>query len=290
LEQERKTIELQLIQAHKLESIGQLAAGIAHEINTPTQYISDNTRFLQDGFKALSKLLPAYERILTAARNGSVNEQLIADVENAAADADLQYLLAEIPNALSQSLEGLERVTKLVRAMKDFSHPGVVEKALVDINHAIETTATVARNEWKYVANLELDLDRTIPLVPCLPGEINQVILNLLVNAAHAIESVVGNDADRKGVIRIKTLRRGENVEFHISDTGAGIPEAIQKKIFEPFFTTKEVGKGTGQGLAISRSAIAKHGGAIDFTTQVGKGTTFRVRLPLAQEPEAAAQ
>jgi PAS domain S-box-containing protein len=282
LDEERKTMELQLIQAHKLESIGQLAAGIAHEINTPTQYIGDNTRFLQEAFGALTDLLPKYDALLKAAENGEVTPALIAEVKEKKTGADIEFLLREIPPAIQQSLEGLERVTKIVRAMKDFSHPGVVEKTPIDINHAIESTVMVARNEWKYVADLDLNLDKSLPLVACVPGEFNQLILNLIVNAAHAIQDVVANVPDAKGTITVATLRTANAVEVHITDTGGGIPEAIRQKIFEPFFTTKQVGKGTGQGLAIARSVVAKHGGSIDFESHIGRGTTFVIKLPIA--------
>ena len=282
LEEERKAMELQLVQAHKLESIGQLAAGIAHEINTPTQYIGDNTRFLQDAFGGLVVLVGKYGELFKALKEkGTVEVGLIAEVEKAEAGADLEFTLAEIPQAIQQSLEGLERVTKIVRAMKDFSHPGVQQKTMIDINHAIESTITVARNEWKYVAEMDLQLDKTLPLVPCMPGEINQVVLNLVVNAAHAIEDVVSKQPNTKGIITVSTRKVVNEVEIRIKDTGAGIPEAVRKKIFEPFFTTKEVGKGTGQGLAIARGAIAKHGGEIEFESEVGRGTTFIIRLPL---------
>lgn len=283
LERERDHIELQLRQALKLESIGQLAAGIAHEINTPTQYIGDNTRFLQDSFLSLARLLPRYQSLLLAAKEGKVTPELVQEIEEAAADADLSYIMREIPQAIQQSLEGVDRVTCIVRAMKDFSHPGVTEKTLVDINHAIESTVTVARNEWKYVAQLETRFDPNLPLVPCLPGEFNQVILNLIINAAHAIAGVVGDGNEKKGTITVSTAHAADSAEIRIADTGTGIPEAIRGRIFEPFFTTKEVGKGTGQGLAIARSVVVdKHGGTIDFESEPGRGTTFIIRLPLA--------
>lgn len=284
LERERQIIELQLRQALKLESIGQLAAGIAHEINTPTQYIGDNARFLQDAFGSLSKLLPQYQKLIEAAKAGAVTPALLKEIEEGESAADVTYLINEIPQAIQQSLEGVDRVTKIVRAMKDFSHPGVTEKVMIDINHAIESTVTVARNEWKYVANLETNLDRTLPLVPCLPGELNQVILNIVINAAHAIADVVGDGSSEKGTITVATCRIENEVQITIADTGGGIPEQIRGRIFEPFFTTKEVGKGTGQGLAISRSVVVdKHGGSIGFQSEMGKGTKFIIRLPLAQ-------
>jgi signal transduction histidine kinase len=190
--------------------------------------------------------------------------------------------MAEVPQAIQQSLQGIGRVTTIVRAMKEFSHPGSEEKSDTDLNRAIETTITVARNEWKYVAEVVTDFDPALPLVRCLPGEINQVILNLIVNAAHAIADVVENNGKSKGTITIRTRSQGDRVEIRVSDTGTGIPETIRAKIFDPFFTTKGVGKGTGQGLAIAHSVIVdKHGGTISCETEVGKGTTFVIRLPL---------
>jgi len=165
--------------------------------------------------------------------------------------------------------------------MKEFSHPGSREKAPTDINKAISTAITVCRNEWKYVAEVTTDLDPELPLVPCVSGEINQVLLNLIVNAAHAVADVVGEQPTEKGRITIGTRRVGNEAEITVKDTGCGIPEAARSRVFDPFFTTKEVGKGTGQGLAIARSVVVeKHGGRIYFETETGKGTTFVVRLP----------
>ncbi|MEW6660230.1 MAG: PAS domain S-box protein [Thermodesulfobacteriota bacterium] len=279
---ERLILEVQLAQAQRLESIGQLAAGIAHEINTPIQYVGDNTRFLNDAFKDLFALLEKYKDLLAANNSGAVTGDLLGQLETAAREADLDYLMDEIPAAISQSLEGVERVAKIVRAMKDFSHPGAAEKQAVDLNKALASTITVAHNEWKYVAEMITDLDPSLPLVPCRPDELNQVFLNIILNAAHAIADVVGREPAAKGTITIKTRRNGDWAEIAISDTGGGIPEEIRSRIFDPFFTTKEVGKGTGQGLAISHSVIVdKHGGAIDFETEPGQGTTFLIRLPM---------
>ena len=281
MERERQEFEVQLRQAQKLESIGQLAAGIAHEINTPTQYIGDNTRFLKDAFAGVVKMLGIYQEMAKAAATGAVPEKMLQEATRAEEELDVPFLLQEIPAALDQSLDGIERVSKIVRAMKDFSHPNSAEKSAVDINHAIESTLMVARNEWKYVADLETNFDKSLCAVPCLPGEFNQVILNLVVNAAHAIADVVAG-TDRKGMIRVTTSRVADWAEIRISDTGTGIPKEAQSRIFEPFFTTKEVGKGTGQGLAIARSVIVdKHGGTIVFETEKGRGTTFIIRLPL---------
>ena len=280
MERERQEFEVQLRQAQKLESIGQLAAGIAHEINTPTQYIGDNTRFLKDAFGGIVKMLGLYQQVAQAATLGAVPPALMQEVAAANESLDIPFLLQEIPSALEQSLEGIERVSKIVRAMKDFSHPNSAEKTSFDINNAIESTLMVARNEWKYVANLETNLDKSLPAIPCLPGEFNQVILNLVVNASHAIADAVAG-TEKKGTIKVTTARVTDWVEIRISDTGTGIPKKVQSRIFEPFFTTKEVGKGTGQGLAIARSVIVdKHGGTIVFETEEGRGTTFIIRLP----------
>lgn len=289
---DRNKMEIQLRHAQKMESIGQLAAGIAHEINTPTQFIGDNTRFIRDAFGDLKPLLDSQTRLLAAARSGAVPAELIAEVEAAAKTADWDYLNEEIPKALRQSLEGIERVTKIVQAMKEFSHPGATEKTALDLNHAIESTLTVCHSEWKYVAEVVTDFDPSLPPVPVLPGEFNQVILNIVINATHAIADVVHDGEKGKGTITLRTRGAEDCVEIRISDTGTGIPEAARLRIFDPFFTTKGVGKGTGQGLAIAHSVVVeKHGGTIDFETETGKGTTFVIRLPLksiATEKKAA--
>lgn len=273
---------MQLVQARKLESIGQLAAGIAHEINTPTQYVGDNIRFLQEGFEDLDRLVGKYQELAGACKEGDGVDDVLRQVAETAKEIDLEYLREEIPSAIAQGLEGVERVANIVRAMKEFSHPGSDEKTPTDMNKAMENTVTVARNEWKYVADLEMDFDETLPPVPCLPGEMNQVILNMIVNASHAIADVVGDAANGKGTITIRTRKEKDWALIRIEDTGAGIPEEIRSRIFDPFFTTKEVGKGTGQGLSIAHNVIVeKHGGAIDVESEMGKGTAFVIRLPL---------
>jgi PAS domain S-box-containing protein len=282
-EQERQMMEVQLRQAQKLEAIGQLASGIAHEINTPTQYVGDNTRFFQDSFQNLRKVLESHAELLRAAKSNALTPELIARAEQAAAAGDLDYLFEQIPAAITETLEGIGRITKIVRAMKEFSHPGGKEKALANLNKAIESTVTVARHEWKYVADMHLGLDPDLPGVPCFLGEFNQAVLNLIINAAHAIGDVVKEHPGTKGAITVCTRRDGDHVEVRVSDTGNGIPEAIRPRIFEPFFTTKPVGKGTGQGLSIVYgNVVKKHGGTVRFESEVGKGTTFILRLPLA--------
>jgi signal transduction histidine kinase len=285
-EEARKMMEVQLRGAQKLESIGQLAAGIAHEINTPTQYIGDNVRFLEASFGDLKEIHQWYEKIRLAIKHNAPVAELMVEMESCMRRVDPGFLMAEIPRAIEQTLEGVDRVAKIVRAMKEFSHPGTEEKTPVNLNKALETTLTVARNEWKYVARIETDFDPDLPLVPCLPGEFNQVILNLVVNAAHAIADVTGADGKTKGLITASTRRCGEWAEVRIRDTGSGIPENIRHKIFDPFFTTKPVGKGTGQGLAMAHTAIVdRHQGTLTFETEVGVGTSFIIRLPLNPGP-----
>jgi len=279
---ERNLLREQLHQAQKLESVGQLAAGIAHEINTPIQYVGDNIRFLHDSFVDLKDLLTAYERLFAEVKANGLNSETIQNVETAIGLSDAGYLLEEIPKAIEQTVEGVARVSSLVSAMKEFSHPGTKEKIPLDLNHAIDCTITVARNEWKYVADLKTDFDLSLPLISCLPGEFNQVILNLIVNSAHSIGDVIKKGTAEKGKIVVQTRKCLDCAEIRVQDTGSGIPENVRARIFDPFFTTKEIGKGTGQGLAIARSVIVdKHGGSIHFETEEGKGTTFIVRLPL---------
>jgi PAS domain S-box-containing protein len=277
----RKAMEGQLHQAQKLESVGQLAAGIAHEINTPTQYIGDNVRFLQDAFQEMEKLLTSYQRLFLAAKSNTLSRETLQEVAVAVEGTDIGFLHDEIPKAFSQTLEGVTRVSTLVSAMKEFSHPGTKEKIPLDLNHAIENTITVTRNEWKYVSEMDTEYDPSLPLISCLPGEFNQVILNLIVNAAHTIADVIKNGGPEKGKITVQTKNYADWIEIRIQDSGAGIPEKVRSRIFDPFFTTKDIGKGTGQGLSIARSVIVdKHGGSINFETEEGKGTAFIIRLP----------
>ena len=281
-EVERQLMDLQLRQSQKLEAVGQLAAGIAHEINTPTQYVGDNTRFLKEAFENVTTAMRGYTELIAAAKQGSVAPELIQRAEETLSSSDLEYHCEQIPAAINETLEGIERISTIVRAMKEFSHPGGREKIAGDINKAIESTVTVTRNEWKYVADVALELDPELPLVPCFISEFNQAILNLVINASHAIGDVARARSGTKGKITIRTRRDGDFVEVRVSDTGTGIPEAYRQRIFEPFFTTKDVGKGTGQGLTVVYSSIVKkHEGTVTFETEIGKGTTFVIRLPL---------
>ena len=277
---ERVALEGELRQAQKLEAVGRLAAGVAHEINTPIQFVADNLTFLQD---ACSSLMPLVESCRQAPADPG--EKPAVGVEESAKRYDLDFLREEVPRAIEQSLDGTRRVATIVRAMKEFSHPDATGRRHFDLNQGIESTITVARNEWKYVAEVTTDFDPELPPVLCYPGDINQVVLNLIVNAAWAIRD--RSDAKGMGRITVRTRRNGEFAEVAVSDTGVGIPAEIQGHIFEPFFTTREVGAGTGQGLAMAHSVIVrKHGGKIWFETEPGRGTTFFVQLRFDGERE----
>jgi two-component system NtrC family sensor kinase len=268
----------QLVQAQKLTAIGQLAAGVAHEINTPIQFVGDNTVYLEKAFDRLLELAEAAEVALKAPDDRAAFDALAERFQK----AKLSRMREQVPRAFEQSKEGLARVTKIVSAMKDFSHPSHGAKEPVVLRDALESTVTIARSEWKYVAGVQIDVPSTL-IVPMMRDEFNQVILNLLVNAAHAIaEKQSTTQTDARGLIVIAARPIGDHVEITVSDTGKGIPDDIRARVFEPFFTTKPVGKGTGQGLAIAYSVIVEmHGGTIGFDSKPGEGTTFRIRLPL---------
>lgn len=277
-----------LTQAQKLESIGELAAGIAHEINTPIQYVGDNTRFVQEACGDLTAVLQCCQSLISAAASGGDMSKATQSLRTSMDDADVEYLIEEIPSAITQTLEGVDRVSKIVRAMKDFAHPGVSEMTLTDLSHSINNTVMVARNEWKYAADLVTDFDPNLPPVPCLPGEMNQVLLNMIVNASHAISDALGDSPQTKGTITISTRISSPYAEIRVSDTGSGISPENVERIFNPFFTTKAAGKGTGQGLAIAQSVIVeKHGGTIKVESELGKGTTFVIRIPLENSPKS---
>jgi len=282
-EKERQILEQEMIQARKLEAVGSLAAGIAHEINTPIQFVGDNTNFIADSFKSLISLVESYDSLWQEANAGGDLASLDSQRVKARETADFEYLKKEIPSAIEQTLEGVQRVTKIVRAMKDFAHSDQGTKSMSKVNDMLESTLTVARNEWKYVADIKTNFCQELPDIECYRDDLNQVFLNLLINAAHTIADVVGDGSAGKGIITVSTLRDNGNIVIKISDTGKGIPESIQDRIFEPFFSTKDVGKGSGQGLAIARKIVVeKHQGSLNFETEEGKGTTFIIRLPMS--------
>jgi signal transduction histidine kinase len=284
---DRRRYHAQEAQARKLESIGQLAAGIAHEINTPMQYVGDNLGFC---IRAASEFRAVMEALCELRYNEVTDHSgWIENLRERLQPINLKLMVAEFPSALEDANNGVERIADIVRAVKEFSHPGTDEKTPTDINHAISSAAIVARNEYKYVAELHLDLDPSIPLVPCVPGEFNQVILNLIVNAAHAVADAMSESGER-GEIRLETRLREPWVEIRVLDTGCGIPDENLGRIFDPFFTTKEVGRGTGQGLAIVHTAIVKrHHGSVSVESELGKGSVFTVRIPATAEQEVAA-
>ncbi|GEM_PF-3020479 len=282
-----KQAQRDALQSSKLASVGQLAAGIAHEINTPIQYIGDNLRFLSSAFQSLVGLIKRSEQLLSELE-GPAAVQARAALERAREQADADYLLENIPAATRQSLEGAGQVARIVLAMKEFSHPGERAKAEVDINRSIENTVAVSRNEWKQWARLDTRLEENLPRVNCLAGEINQVLLNLVVNAAHAIEEA---DRGADGRIVVSTRRIDEDrIEIAVEDNGVGMTDTVKEQIFDPFFTTKRIGKGTGQGLAICRDVIvAKHGGRISVDSAPGVGSRFSVILPIGDAEEGLA-
>ncbi|MES1147282.1 MAG: ATP-binding protein [bacterium] len=281
--QTQEDLRFELIQAQKLEAIGRLASGIAHEINTPIQFVTDSLYFIKDSF---ADLFLYTSKVDEFAKDAS--PEFRAQLERAKEEIQLDYLETNLPPALERSSDGLARVAQIVRSMKEFAHPDQREMSLTDINHAIENTLIVARHQYKYVAEVVQDLG-DLPSVLCHPGEISQVFINLIVNAAHAIEDKVAGTED-KGTITIRTALDGEFVVVEIADTGTGIPEEVKDKLFDPFFTTKEMGRGTGQGLAIARNIIAKKlGGTITVESEWGVGTTFTLRVPINAKQGLAA-
>jgi PAS domain S-box-containing protein len=282
---EQRILETQSLQSTKLEAIGQLAAGVAHEINTPLQYVGDNLKFINKSFTGIFNMLDIYETAYANITDTDKVTDIIKQGEDMRKKIKLPFLLEQLPKALEQSLEGIVKVSSIVQSMKAFSHPGSGSKMPSDINRAIENTVTVSRNEWKYECDLQLDLDPDLTNVPCFESEFNQVILNLIVNAKDAIVEAKENNKIEAGLIIIRTTRDESFAIIRVEDNGGGIPDKIKDKIFDPFFTTKEVGKGTGQGLPISHSIIVeKHGGMLYVESETGRGTTFIIKLPLEDE------
>ncbi|MCA9761452.1 MAG: PAS domain S-box protein [Streptococcus sp.] len=272
---QRKELERKLLHSQKLESVGQLAAGIAHEINTPIQYIRDNMRFFQSEFENIKNHISLCHGLI------SPNSDLLNQAKNHADTIELDFLLQEIPDAIVQTLEGAESVAIIVRSMKEFSHPGVAQAVLVDLNKTIESTTIVCRNEWKYLAKLELDFKADTIFVEGYPGELGQVFLNIIVNSAHAIADAKEKHPDREGLISITTSDLGELAQITISDNGCGMGSDIIQKIFDPFFTTKQVGRGTGQGLNfVHNTIVERHHGNIECKSTLDQGSTFTIQLP----------
>jgi two-component system, NtrC family, sensor kinase len=278
---ERKRSQAELLAGRHMALLGTLAAGVAHEINTPIQFIGDSIQFLRQSCAEMLALFDKVQSLRQSAAHGQRLAEVIAEAEQA---ADLPYLRENMPEAFERCIDGLNRVTTIVRSLKEFAHPAVGQMGLVDLNRVVQNTLTIATNEYKYVARLEIDFG-DLPPVTCHAGEIGQAVLNIVVNAAHAIADVV-KDSDKKGLISVRTRQQGLSVLITISDTGTGIPEHVRARIFDPFFTTKEVGRGSGQGLAIAWSTVTKsHGGELTFDTKPNEGTTFYLRIPIDGRP-----
>lgn len=289
-EEALKETQTQLIQASKMEALGTLAGGIAHEINTPIQYIGDNLRFLSEGFDDLKDLIDSYETVVQKAVKTDAIADELAALDEQKETSDAEYLFSEASDAARQSLDGVSHVSNIVLAMKEFAHPKAKEKTMVNLNAIVERATTVCRGEWKSNAELDLQLEETLPTVPGLEGELNQILLNLVVNASHAI----GDAGKGDGLITVTTKSTDTGVLLEVRDNGSGIPEDVRDKIFDPFFTTKAVGSGSGQGLAICHDIIFnKHGGTIRVETEIGEGTVFIIDLPAQtaaeEETKAAA-
>jgi signal transduction histidine kinase len=282
---ERKRMEAELRQAHKLESVGRLAAGVAHEINTPVQFVSDSVHFANDAFQEVMTAIAGYRELRATLASGAAGDDTAwraaaARVDELERTCDLEYAIENVPKALTRATDGLSRIADIVRSMRVFAHP-TRQKAPADLTEAIRATLVVAASEYNMIADLGTDLCELPPVV-CHVGDINQAVLNLVVNAGQAMSEVVRKTGQR-GKLQVTTRRDRDDVVISIADTGPGIPEAIRDRVFDPFFTTKIVGKGTGQGLAVAHAVVCEmHAGALTFDTECGRGTTFHMRLPIA--------
>ena len=279
---EKKILENQLLHSRKFVDIGKLAAGIIHEINTPVQFISHNINFFRESFKDINEIFQKYEILKTNAGLFRELSPINSEIELLLKKHDLPYLKKEIPATIEECLEGIETISTIVKSLKEFSHPGSKEKENININKVIKNTITISKNEWKYTADLETDLMPDIPFIYAFPVALSQVILNIIINAVHAIKEKIKTEKISKGLIIIKTKKIENNIQICIKDSGQGIPKDVRSKIFTPFFTTKEIGHGTGQGLSVAYSVIVKqHKGTIFFETEEGLGTTFTINLPM---------
>ena len=277
-----RTAQSKLQRAQKLENISVLSAGIAHEVNTPAQYVTDNVSFLQRAFDKLVKLVDAQGALVEAVRSGAPTLLPLEAADTARREVKLDYLARQVPRAIEQSMQGLEQISSIAKAMKEFSHPSGAEKQPSDLHDLIECVTVVARSEWRYVAEIDVDFDWNLPPVPMVRNDVGQVMLNLVVNAAQAIAGALPQTATHKGRIVIATKLVGNQAQVLVSDSGGGIAEAHLARIFEPGFSTKPAGTAAGQGLAFAREVVEqRHGGSLTFETKTGSGTTFVLCLPL---------
>ena len=285
----RKRAQRELDRTQMLQNLGRLTAGIAHEINTPIQFVGDNLHFLSNSFQHINELLKLYDNyneIITSKPNG--DESIPVAIEKITAfkeQTDMDFIVSEIPHAIEQTIDGINRVSTMIKAMRDFSHIDERRMAPADLNKALNTAIVILRNEIKYTADVKMELDGDLPLAMCCIDEINQVFLILLTNAAQSISEFTAGQNGKRGVITITTKFVDGNAVISISDTGGGIAPEIRDRIFEAFFTTKPAGMGTGQGLSIARSIIVdRHAGSLEFETEDGTGTTFTVSLPVERK------
>jgi len=283
--QESERMLQELADAAKMESVGMLAAGIAHEINTPAQFVSDNLQFLKESWAEMQTLVG---ELCDAASNSS-DASLGETAQELCEKADFEYLVEECEPALEQSSEGIASIARIVRAMKEHSHPSTEVEA-VDLNHVIENTITVSKGEWKNFATVETDFDKELPIFNCVAGDISQVVLNMIVNSSHALAERQGSSNGEPNTICLRTAANDEEITISVEDNGPGMPEEVRTRVFDHFFTTKEVGRGTGQGLSLAHRVIVDtYGGAIDVESEVDVGTVFTIHLPLDVDMEACA-
>lgn len=274
---------------NRMASVGQVAAGVAHEINTPIHYIGDNIRFLRDAFSHIENILTRAESLLENSNPETDSTEKTTELHEAIHHQEARFYRNEIPAALAQTLEGIENVANIARALKEFSHPGPNEPELTDINQLVETALLVSRSEWKHHAELELNLSESLPRVRCYPGSIRQSLLNLITNASHAMRDKPAQNpatpttlAEIAHTLTVSTTHRDQHVLISVRDTGTGIPEHVQRKIFEPFFTTKPEGQGTGQGLGITHQLVTvENNGTLNFSSKPGIGSCFEIELPI---------
>jgi PAS domain S-box-containing protein len=288
--EERRALEDQLDIAHKLESVGRLSAGIAHEINTPAQFVTDNLRFLDTAFDLLSRYLDVVADLRRQASAVAPLQPVCAQLDRLAADGDLGFVRTELPCCIAQSLEGIGRIARIVGALKDFAQPAGDRRTPAQLAHLVETALDVSRHEWKNVAEIVTEFDPAQPAVPVMADEINQALLHLIINAAQAVAASAEQRGGAKGLIRIRTSTTPTHAVIEIADNGPGIAETIRPHLFEPFVTTRGPALASGQGLHLVHRIVRRHGGRIEYDTTAGIGTTFRLFLPLPSEtPPPAA-
>lgn len=281
-EAEKLAMETQLRLAQRLESVGRLAGGVAHEINTPAQFVADNFEFLH---KSVLSLLHLCDDLRKPCDPGAGAGEFAANLARLVAGIDFDFLLDEIPHALEESRDGLQRITRIVGSLKEFSNPCGAEKRPVDLRRALETAITVSRHEWKYVAEVTTDFAEDLPPVPCILDEVNQAVLGLIVNAAHAIEDALRGRAGERGRITVRTRHEPGWAVIEVEDTGIGMPPEARHQVFEPYSASRIMGQRPGHGLAIVHTVVVKkHGGRVEIATEPGLGTTLRIALPLATE------